>query len=156
MRSPHLFAGYWRNPAATAAAFDGAWLKMGDLGRRDAECYLYIVDRAKDVIISGGENIYPAEIEAVLATHPAIAEAAVIGAPDARFGETPMAIFYSSRPIRIEDLVAHCNARLADFKVPRYMVQSPQPLPRLATGKLSKIELRKQYAHAHETLARVR
>ena len=145
VRAPHLFAGYWRNPEATAAAFDGDWLKTGDLGRRDADGYLYIVDRAKDVVISGGENIYPAEIEAVLAAHPGIAEVAVVGLPDAEWGEVPCAVVVAKpgAAITLESLRAFCADKLARFKLPRRLQLSAAPLPRNATGKLLKAEIRK-------------
>src|SRR5262249_17331921 len=122
----------------------------------DEQGLLTFVDRKKDIIISGGLNISAAEVERAILDFAGVEEAGGIAAPDARFGGKPPAIVYSSHPISIRPLVAHCNARLADFKVPRYVVQSPEPLPRLATGKLSKAELRKRYQNAHETLPRVR
>jgi len=145
VRAPHLFAGYWRNPEATAAAFEGDWLKMGDLGRRDAEGDLYMVDRAKDVVISGGENIYPAEIEALLGAHPGIAEVAVVGVPDAEWGEVPCAVIVA-RPgeaLTLDAVRDFCAGKLARFKIPRRLVLSAVPLPRNATGKLLKAEIRK-------------
>jgi fatty-acyl-CoA synthase len=145
VRAPHVFAGYWRNPEATAAAFDGPWLKMGDVGRRDAEGYLYVVDRIKDVVISGGENIYPAEIEAVLADHPAITEVAVVGAPDREWGEVPCAVVLPKpgATLTLEDVLAFCKGKLARYKLPRRLVLRDAPLPRNATGKVLKGELRK-------------
>jgi len=156
LRGPGTMLGYWNNPEATAQVLRDGWLHTGDIGTLDEQGLLTFVDRKKDILISGGLNISAAEVERAVLDFAGIEDAAVIAAPDPKFGETPMVIFFSSRSIRIDELVAHCNARLADYKVPRYMVQSPQPLPRLASGKLSKMELRKQYAHAHETLARVR
>jgi fatty-acyl-CoA synthase len=145
VRAPHLFAGYWRNPEATAAAFAGDWLKTGDLGRRDAEGYLYIVDRAKDVVISGGENVYPAEIEAVLAAHPGIAEVAVVGLPDPEWGEVPCAVVVAKpgETVSLEGIREFCAGKLARFKLPRRIAVSAAPLPRNATGKLLKAEIRK-------------
>jgi fatty-acyl-CoA synthase len=156
LRGPGNMLGYWNNAAATAQVLRDGWIHTGDIGVLDEQGLLTFVDRKKDIIISGGLNISAAEVERAILDFAGVEEAVVIAAPDARFGETPMAIVYASRPISIDALVAHCNARLADFKVPRYVAQSPEPLPRLATGKLSKAELRKRYEHAHETLPRVR
>jgi fatty-acyl-CoA synthase len=156
LRGPAMMLGYWGNAEATAQALRDGWLYTGDIGMLDERGLLTFVDRKKDIIISGGLNISAAEVERAVLDFAGIDEAVVIAAPDARFGETPMAIFHAAAPVDLQALVAHCNARLADFKVPRYLVQSEQPLPRLATGKLSKVEVRRQYARAHETLARVR
>jgi fatty-acyl-CoA synthase len=144
VRAPHVFAGYWRNPEASRAAFAGEWLKTGDLGRRDAEGYLYLVDRAKDVIITGGENVYPAELEAVLREHPGIADVAVVGAPDREWGEIPCAVVVA-RPdeaVTLDSLRAFCEGRLARYKQPRRLVNRAEPLPRNASGKVLKHELR--------------
>jgi fatty-acyl-CoA synthase len=144
VRAPHVFAGYWRNPEASAAAFAGDWLKTGDLGRQDADGYLYIVDRAKDMILSGGENIYPAEIEAVLAHHPEIAEVAVVGLADPHWGEVPCAVVVPKPGCRpnLQDLQQRCEIMLARYKVPRRFEFRELPLPRNATGKLLKHEIR--------------
>ncbi len=144
VRAPHVFAGYWRNPQATGAAFAGDWLKTGDLGRRDEDGYLYIVDRAKDVIISGGENIYPAEIEAVLREHPAISEIAVIGMPDPEWGEVPCAVVVAkaNAALTLKDLRDHCGGRIARYKQPRRLELRTAALPRNASGKVLKHELR--------------
>lgn len=144
VRAPHVFAGYWRNAAATAEAFAGDWFRTGDLGRRDADGYVFVVDRAKDMIKSGGENVYPAEIEAVLGAHADVAEVAVVGAPDPRWGEIPCAVIVP-RPGRRPDadgLRAYCEARLARFKVPKRFEFQQAPLPRNATGKLLKPAIR--------------
>ena len=156
LRGPGNMLGYWNNAAATEQVMRGGWIHTGDIGVLDEQGLLTFVDRKKDIIISGGLNISAAEVERAILDFPGIEEAVVIAAPDARFGETPLAIVHGSSPISVEALVAHCNARLADFKVPRYVVVSDEPLPRLATGKLSKAELRKRYRDAHETLTRVR
>jgi fatty-acyl-CoA synthase len=144
VRAPHVFAGYWRDPAATAAAFAGDWLKTGDLGRQDAEGYLYILDRAKDVIISGGENVYPAEIEAVLAEHPAVAEIALVGAADREWGEVPCAVVVprSGTSVTLDELRRFGEGRLARYKLPRRLALRKEPLPRNATGKVLKHVLR--------------
>jgi fatty-acyl-CoA synthase len=122
----------------------------------DEKGNMQLVDRVKDIIISGGLNIWPLDIEAVIGEMEAIAEVAVIGVPDDRFGETPMAIVHPHRPITEAEIVAHCNARLADYKVPRFVLISDAPLPRLATGKISKRDLRQTCRDAHLRLERVR
>ena len=156
MRGPGVMVGYWNNPEATAEVLRNGWLYTGDIGVLDERGLLTFLDRKKDIIISGGLNISAAEVERAILEFDGIEEAAVIAAKDSRFGETPMAVLYANHTISVQDLVTHCNTRLADFKVPRYVVVLDQPLPRLATGKLSKAALRKQYADAHETLPRVR
>ena len=156
LRGPGVMLGYWNNPTATAETLRDGWLHTGDIGMLDETGLLTFVDRKKDIIISGGLNISAAEVERAILAFEGVQETVVIGAPDPRFGETPLAIVYASCEISVQQLVAHCNDRLADFKVPRYVVLSPEPLPRLATGKLSKVMLRRQYAEAHLTLERVR
>ncbi len=146
-RGPNVFAGYWNLPEATAAAFtpDG-WFRTGDLGRLDAEGFLTVVDRKKDMIISGGENVYSAEVEDVLHAHPAVAEAAVIGVPDPRWGEAVRAIVVVRAGVATDEatLIAHCREHLARYKVPRSVVFT-DALPRNATGKVLKRDLREQF-----------
>jgi acyl-CoA synthetase (AMP-forming)/AMP-acid ligase II len=144
VRAPHVFAGYWRNDEASRAAFCGDWLRTGDLGRRDAEGYLYLVDRAKDVVITGGENVYPAEVEAALRAHPAIAEIAVVGMPDAEWGEVPAAVVVTKpgATLTLDELRSFCEGRIARYKQPRRLVLRATPLPRNASGKVLKQELR--------------
>ena len=157
VRGPGMMVGYWGDPAATAAAVvEGGWLRTGDIGRVDSRGNLTLVDRLKDMIISGGLNIWPIDIESTIAEIPGVEEVAVIAARDERFGETPMAIVYSSQALDPAVIVAYCNARMADYKVPRYVAIEPEPLPRLATGKIAKRELKARYADAHERLPRVR
>jgi acyl-CoA synthetase (AMP-forming)/AMP-acid ligase II len=144
IRGECLFSGYWRDPDATAAAFtaDG-WYRTGDIGMLTADGYLYILDRARDMVISGGENIYPAEVEAVLARHPAVAEVAVIGRPDPAWGEAVHAVITpagGSDP-SAEEIIAWCRDRLAHFKCPK-SVEFTGALPRTTTGKVLKRELR--------------
>ncbi|RMF35746.1 MAG: acid--CoA ligase [Alphaproteobacteria bacterium] len=144
MRGPNITPGYFGNEAATAAAFtaDG-WLKSGDVGRRDEDGYMFIVDRIKDMYISGGENVYPAEIERVLNAHPAVLEAAVVGVADARWGEVGAA-FILPRPGHDPDpaaLAAWCRERLAAFKVPKSFALV-EDFPRTAAGKVRKPDLR--------------
>jgi acyl-CoA synthetase (AMP-forming)/AMP-acid ligase II len=145
LRGPKLFQGYWKDPEATAAAFRGGWFHTGDIGRLDAEGFLYIADRKKDLIISGGENIASPEVERVLYEHPAVLEAAVVGRRDPRWGEVPVA-FVACReghPASAEELIAFCRERLARFKVPR-AVRFIAALPRNPSGKVLKRVLREQ------------
>ena len=148
IRGECLFSGYWRDPEATAAAFaEGGWYRTGDIGLLTADRYLYILDRAKDMIISGGENIYPAEVEAVLARHPGVAEAAVVGMPDPTWGEAVHAVIIP-RPgssASAEEIIAWCRDELAHFKCPR-TAEFADSLPRTTTGKVLKRELRAQLA----------
>jgi fatty-acyl-CoA synthase len=140
IRGQNVTPGYWNDPQATRAAFaEGGWLRTGDVGRRDEDGYAYLVDRIKDMYISGGENVYPAEIEHVLLDHPDVLEAAVIGAPDERWGEVGRA-FVVGRPgvaPSAEALRAHCRERLAAYKVPKSIALVAE-LPRTAAGKVQK------------------
>ncbi|RST30075.1 AMP-dependent synthetase [Sphingomonas ginkgonis] len=140
--------GYWDNPAATAAAFtaDG-YLRTGDIGYLDEDGYLFIVDRKKDIIIRGGENISAAEVEAACYACPAIAEAAVFGVPDERLGEVPVAILYRQEDSTLEEagLREFLTGRLAAFKVPARLVFVDEPLPRLGTGKIDRVALKQRY-----------
>ncbi|PAP81003.1 AMP-dependent synthetase [Rubrivirga sp. SAORIC476] len=140
-RGPVVTPGYWRNPEATAAAFtpDG-WFRSGDLVRQDDEGYVYVVGRLKEMYISGGENVYPAEVEAVLREHPAVTEAAVIGVPDARWGEAGLAFVVVGAPLAPEALLAFCRERLAGYKVPR-AVRFLDALPVGHSGKIQKTAL---------------
>ena len=143
---PNITPGYWNQPDATAAAFEGRWLKTGDAARQDEEGYFYIVDRWKDMYISGGENVYPAEVENVLYQLPEVAEAAVIGVPSAKWGEVGLAVLVLKPGQQLEKaaVLAFCEARLARFKTPQDIALLPA-LPRNATGKVLKRELRKQF-----------
>lgn len=156
MRSPGMMKEYWRNPEATAQAIRDGWLYSGDIGTLDERGLLTFVDRLKDLIISGGLNISAAEVERVVCEFDGVVEALVIAAPDAKFGETPMVVYHGPAEVDVEALIAHCNQNLSNYKVPRYVAYSAEPLPRLATGKLSKPAVRQAYAGAHQTLARVR
>ncbi len=144
-RGPNLFSGYWRRPDATAEALAGGWFHTGDLARLDEEGFLYIVDRKKDMLISGGENIYPAEVEDVLYRHPAVAEAAVIGVPHERWGEVPRAVVVrkGGAALTAEELIAFCDGKLARYKIPKSVV-FVETLPRNAAGKVLKRLLREQ------------
>lgn len=144
VRGPSIFAGYVGRPEETAAAFDrDGWYRTGDLGRLDADGCLTVADRRLDLIVSGGENVYPAEVEAVLASHPAIAAAGVAGRPDPAWGAVPVAAI-SLRPgaaVTDAQILAHCRERMAGFKVPVALVMVAE-IPRLATGKLDRGRLR--------------
>jgi fatty-acyl-CoA synthase len=143
---PQNMAGYWNRPAESAAALRSGWLHTGDLGRFDEEGYLYVVDRAKDMLISGGLNVYPAEIERLLASLPGIAEVAVIGVPDARWGETPAVIAVGDDDLVTPTAVLDaCESDLADYKLPRYLVVRDEPLPRNMSGKVLKRALQGEY-----------
>ena len=146
IRGPHVCAGYWNRPEETVRAIRDGWLHTGDLARRDAEGHYSIVGRLKEVIISGGENIYPAEVECVLAAHPAVAEVALIGVPDEKWGEVPRAIAVPKpgRPLDSDDLIAFGGERLARYKLPKRVVLVAA-LPRTAAGKIDKELLKKQY-----------
>jgi fatty-acyl-CoA synthase len=142
IRGPGITPGYWRQPEATAAAFtsDG-WLRSGDVARRDADGYYTIIDRIKDMYISGGENVYPAEVERVLLTHPSVVEAAVIGVPDPRWGEVGRAFLVCREPVTEQEIRTFCRQQLAGYKVPA-QVRQVEELPRNASGKVLKGKLR--------------
>jgi fatty-acyl-CoA synthase len=143
LRGPKVFKGYWRDPEATAAAFEGGWFHTGDIGVRDDDGYLFIVDRLKDMIVSGGENIAGSEVERVLYEHEAVLEAAVVGRPDDRWGEVPVAfvVLQPGAVASAEDLIAHCEGQLARFKTPK-AVTLLEALPRNPSGKVLKRDLR--------------
>ncbi len=147
-RSPMVMKEYWGKPEATAEAFAGGWFHSGDLVRQDEEGYLYVVDRKKDMIITGGENVYCAEVENVLAAHPKVLEVALIGVPDTRFGEAPLAVVAPrdvEDPPTAEELDAWCRQRLARYKNPReYSVVGA--LPRNPSGKVLKTALRQEHS----------
>ncbi|BDY28500.1 fatty-acid--CoA ligase FadD5 [Mycolicibacterium mageritense] len=147
-RAPTLMAGYWNNPKATAEAFAGGWFHSGDLVRQDEEGYIWVVDRKKDMIISGGENIYCAEVENVLAAHPAIAEVAVIGRPHEKWGEVPVAVVAlgsaGDAKLELADLDSFLSERLARYKHPKAL-EIVDALPRNPSGKVLKTELRQRF-----------
>ncbi len=146
---PQNMAGYWNRPVESAAALRNGWLHTGDLGRVDDEGYLYVVDRAKDMLISGGLNVYPAEIERLLSGLPGISEVAVIGVPDTKWGETPAVIAVGDKSrLTASAVLGACATDLADFKQPRYLVVRDEPLPRNMSGKVLKRLLQDEYARA--------
>ncbi|MEV5829667.1 AMP-binding protein [Spirillospora sp. NPDC052242] len=143
-RGPTVMHGYWRRPEATAEAFEGGWFHSGDLCRTDEDGFVYVVDRKKDMIISGGENIYCAEVEAAVDAHPKVAEVAVVGVPHPRWVETPAAVIVPADPAdppTEAEIVEHCRARLASYKKPT-VIRIVDALPRNATGKVQKFRLR--------------
>jgi acyl-CoA synthetase (AMP-forming)/AMP-acid ligase II len=142
LRGPKVFKGYWRDPDATKAAFTGGWFHTGDIGVQDEDGYVYIVDRLKDMIVSGGENIASSEVERVLYEHGSVIEAAVVGRTDDRWGEVPVAfVVVSSETTTPDELIEHCRGQLARFKVPKDVV-FVDALPRNPSGKVLKRELR--------------
>jgi fatty-acyl-CoA synthase len=147
LRGPNIFAGYWGLPAETADAMRGGWFHTGDLGRADDEGFITLVDRKKDMIISGGENVYPIEVEQVLYRHPAVDDVAVIGVPDDQWGETVVAVIVTSEANTFDpdEFIRYTRDRIAHFKCPRRVVLVDE-LPRTATGKVLKRELRQQLA----------
>jgi long-chain acyl-CoA synthetase len=144
IKGPNVVKGYWNKPEATAAAITDGWLHSGDVGRVDDEGFVYIVDRAKDMIIRGGENVYCVEVESALFEHPAVTDAAVIGIPDHVLGEEVGAVVYVSpgSTVTEEELRAFVAERLASFKVPSKIWFRPEPLQRNANGKIMKRELK--------------
>jgi fatty-acyl-CoA synthase len=154
VKGPNVMKGYWNRPDATAEAIRNGWFHTGDIGIRDEDGFFYVVDRKKDMIISGGENVYPAEIEDVLYGHPAIAEAAVIGVPDAKWGETVRAIVVKKAQTELseQEVIDFCQGRLARFKQPRSVVFI-DVLPRNPAGKVLKFELREQFGQPAEAPA---
>jgi fatty-acyl-CoA synthase len=145
LRGPCIAGGYWNQPELTAKAFPDGWFVTGDAAIRDVEGFYYIVDRKKDMYISGGENVYPAEVEAAIAELPEVAECAVIGMPDARWGEVGRAyvIPVAGKSITAEQVIAHCGGRLAKFKVPKTAIITDS-IPRTASGKVQKHVLKAQ------------
>ena len=145
-RHSALFSGYWRDAQATESATENDWLRMGDIGFFDDDQFLYIVDRKKDMIVSGGENIYPREVENVLALHSAVAECSVIGMPDPRWGESIVAevVLRDGHAVSEPDLIEYCRDRIASYKKPKKVVFRTA-LPRLANGKIDKVTIRQAY-----------
>ncbi len=152
VRGPNVMLGYWRRPAETADALRDGWYRTGDAGRVDDEGYLYLVDRMKDMIISGAENVYSIEVEAALLEHASVSEAAVFGVPDERWGEAVHAVVVPREGFTLdpEELVSHCRARIAGYKVPRTIEVRTVALPRSAAGKLLKRDLREPFWRGRE------
>jgi fatty-acyl-CoA synthase len=146
IRGPHMFSGYWNNPVASADAVRDGWLHTGDLASRDEDGVFSIVGRLKDMIISGGENIYPSEIESVLHAHPVVAEAALIGMPDEKWGEVGWAIVVLRSDVKIsaEELIEFCRERLARYKIPKRIIFA-EMLPKTGANKIDKNKLQEMY-----------
>jgi fatty-acyl-CoA synthase len=154
-RGPTVMQYYWNNPDATAEAFYGGWFHSGDLVREDEDGYMYVVDRKKDMIISGGENIYCAEVEAAIDSHPKVREVAIIGVPHEKWVETPMAVIVAADPAdppRQDEIIDWCRERIASYKKPSGIAIVDE-LPRNASGKILKFQLREQYSKTEAVAA---
>lgn len=145
LQGPGMMRGYWRQPEATAEALVDGWMHTGDIGTVDREGYFTFVDRSKEMIKAGGYNVSPSEIEAVLARHNAVVEAAVFGIKDDRFAEAPCACIYAPGGASAQDILDFCAERLAGFKLPRFIVQLDEPLPRLANEKIDRRALKARF-----------
>jgi long-chain acyl-CoA synthetase len=150
-RGPNVMMGYWKRPEETAAALRGGWLRTGDMATVDEDGYIYLVDRKKDMIISGGENVYSTEVENVIYQHAAVREAAIIGVPDEKWGEAVTAIvtLKDEASLTERELIEFCAARLADYKTPKSVEIRSGELPKSGTGKILKKELREPYWQRH-------
>lgn len=146
-RGPMVMKGYWKQPEATAEALRGGWMHTGDAGYMDEDGYIYLVDRTKDMIVTGGENVYSVEVEAALYEHPAVLEAAVIGIPDGEWGEAVHAVihFKPGKSATAEELQHHCHALIANYKCPKSISFSEHELPKSGAGKILKRDLRKPF-----------
>jgi fatty-acyl-CoA synthase len=151
VRGNVLMKGYYRDEAATAKAFAGGWFHTGDLGVLHGDGYIELRDRAKDIIISGGENISTIEVENALAAHPDIAEAAVVSRPDPKWGEVPVAFvaLKPGRTLTTDGVIAFCRDQLAHYKCPKDVIF--EPLPRTSTGKVQKFALRERLWSGHSS-----
>ncbi len=145
IRGPAVMKGYLNRPEQTAETIRDGWLHTGDMGRMDAEGYIYIIDRRKDLIISGGINTYPAEIERVLSGRLGLDELSVIGIPDERWGQVPVLLVPQVEQVDVPELIALCEAELADYKRPKYLIDVGGPLPRTLSGKVDKNDLRDRF-----------
>ena len=145
MRAPHVMLGYWNRPEATAEAIVDGWLQTGDIATIDAAGFIYIQDRLKDMIISGGENVYPAEIENVILSHELVNDVAVIGVASVKWGESPLAVVVrADESLAAADVLDWCDGKLARFKQPK-SVEFVDAIPRNPTGKVLKRVLREQF-----------
>jgi long-chain acyl-CoA synthetase len=142
VRGPNVMGAYWNKPRETAAALVDGWYLTGDLGFMDEQAFVHLVDRAKDMIVTGGENVYSTEVEDVLYRHPAVLEAAVFGIPDSKWGEAVHAVVVARAPVTADELIAHCRAAIGAYKVPRGIDLRAEPLPKSGAGKVLKRELR--------------
>jgi O-succinylbenzoic acid--CoA ligase len=154
VRGPVVTAGYFGRPDETARAIADGWLHTGDAGRLDNDGFLYVLDRRDDLIVTGGENVYPAEVESALSSHPSIAEVAVVGVHDGEWGQRVVAVIRSSANVDAAALTMHCESRIARFKIPREFHFSDEPLPRTAAGKLRRSVVREKLAQLPVNAAR--
>jgi long-chain acyl-CoA synthetase len=155
-RGANVMRGYWNSPEETAPAFRNGLFRTGDVGYQDAAGYFYILDRLKDMIVTGGENVYSGEVEAVIYAHPAVREAAVFGIPDLQWGELVMAcvVLKPGKTLTVDDLITHCRRTLASYKIPRRVEFSETELPKSASGKILKRILRERFwAHQARTVS---
>jgi long-chain acyl-CoA synthetase len=150
VRGPNVMQGYWNKPEQTAEVLRDGWYRSGDLGYFDSAAHLFLVDRAKDMIVSGGENVYGSEVEEVLHKHPAVLEAAVFGIPDAKWGEAVCAVVVPRHEVAPDDIIAFCRERLGGYKVPKRIDLSSEPLPKSGPGKVLKRQLREPYWRGHD------
>jgi long-chain acyl-CoA synthetase len=146
-RGANVMRGYWNNPEETTHTFRDGLFRTGDVGYRDADGYFYILDRLKDMIVTGGENVYSGEVEAVIYQHPAVREAAVFGIPDPQWGELVMAwvVLKPGKALSVDDLITHCRRFLANYKIPRRVEFSETELPKGGSGKILKRILRERF-----------
>ncbi|CAD5106179.1 long-chain-fatty-acid--CoA ligase [Zestomonas carbonaria] len=151
VKGPNVMLGYWNKPEATAEALHGGWMHTGDGGYMDEDGFVHVCDRLKDMIVSGGENVYSAEVEAAIASHPAVAQGAVIGIPSAKWGESVHAVLVlkPGASVTEEEVVAHCRERIAGYKLPR-SVEFRDSLPLSSVGKVLKAELRAPFWAGHQ------
>jgi long-chain acyl-CoA synthetase len=151
-RGPMVMKGYWKQPEATAQALRGGWMHTGDAGYMDTDGYIYLVDRTKDMIVTGGENVYSVEVEAALYEHPAVLEAAVIGVPDDQWGEAVQAIVYLKPGAKAteDELIHHCHGLIANYKCPKAVRFVTSELPKSSVGKILKRDLRAPYWEGRE------
>ena len=147
VRGANVMQGYWNNPEETKLAFRNGMFRTGDIGFRDADGYFFILDRLKDMIVTGGENVYSGEVEAIIYQHPAVKEAAVFGIPDPQWGEIVMAcvVLKPSKVLSADELIAYCRRSLANYKVPRRIEFLKTELPKNGSGKILKRQLREQF-----------
>jgi long-chain acyl-CoA synthetase len=147
VRGANVMRGYWNNSEETKPAFQGGFFRTGDVGYRDADGYFYILDRLKDMIVTGGENVYSGEVEAIIYQHPAVRETAVFGIPDPQWGELVAAcvVRKPGKTLSEDELIAHCRRSLANYKIPRRVELSDNELPKSGTGKILKRILRERF-----------
>ena len=147
VKGPHTMLGYWNKPEQTAAALKDGWVYTGDGAYRDDDGFIFIVDRLKDMIVTGGENVFSAEVESAISTHPAVAAVAVIGIPSEKWGEAVHAIVIKKPDVEVSEaeIVDHCRAMIANYKLPRQIEFRTEPLPLSGAGKVLKKDLRAPY-----------